>query len=74
VDLPRELLQRPLQEIRQEIVENFERAYITALLQATDGRVGETAKRAGIEPRSLYDKMKQYGLRKEDFRGSRTKL
>jgi len=69
--LPLELLQRPLQEVRQEIVENFERAYITALLQETGGRVGETAKRAGIEPRSLYDKMKQYGFRKEDFRQSR---
>jgi DNA-binding NtrC family response regulator len=60
-----------LQEVRQEIVENFEQAYITALLQETGGRVGETAKRAGIEPRSLYDKMKHYGFRKEDFRKSR---
>ncbi len=55
-------------EVRQEIVEHFERAYLAALLQETGGRVGETAKRAGIEPRSLYDKMKHYGFRKEDFR------
>ena len=70
-NLPPELLQRPLQVVRQELVENFERAYITALLRETGGRVNETAKRAGIEPRSLYDKMKQYGFRKEGFRRSR---
>jgi DNA-binding NtrC family response regulator len=40
------------------------------LLRATGGRIGEAAKRAGIQERSLYEKMKQFGLRKEDFRGS----
>lgn len=70
-DLPAEALQKPLQEVRQAIVENFERAYLTSLLRQTSGRVGQTAKRAGIEPRSLYDKMRQYGLRKEDFRDRR---
>jgi DNA-binding NtrC family response regulator len=38
-------------------------------LRETGGRVGETARRAGINQRSLYEKMKQLGLRKEDFRG-----
>jgi len=70
-DLPAEVLQRPLQEVRQEILENVERAYLTALLRETGGRVGETARRAGIEPRSLYDKMKRHGLTKERFRPRR---
>jgi hypothetical protein len=30
--------------------------------------VGKTAKKAGIQPRSLFDKMRRLGLRKEDFR------
>jgi DNA-binding NtrC family response regulator len=68
-----ELLRRPLREVRAEIVERFERAYITAMLRETGGRVGETAQRAGIEARSLYDKMNQYGFRKENFRPSRRK-
>jgi len=38
---------------------------------ATGGRIGEAAGRAGIQERSLYEKMKQFGLRKEDFRRSR---
>ncbi|MBL7133540.1 MAG: sigma-54-dependent Fis family transcriptional regulator [Phycisphaerae bacterium] len=67
-DFPGELLRKPLQEVRQAMVENLERVYLTALLRETGGRVGETAKRAGIESRSLYDKMKRYRLRKETFR------
>jgi DNA-binding NtrC family response regulator len=30
--------------------------------------VGRTAQRAGISARSLYEKMKAHGLRKEDYR------
>mgnify|MGYP003424810776 CR=1 FL=1 len=33
-----------------------------------NGKIGETARRAGIETRSLFDKMKRYGLKKENFR------
>ncbi len=40
----------------------------SGLLRATRGRVGEAAKRAGIQERSLYERMKKLGLRKEDFR------
>ncbi len=66
--VPDELLEKPISEARKEVVEQFERAYLTALLQTTGGRVGETARLAGIQPRSLYDKMKQLGLSKEEFR------
>lgn len=66
--LPGQWLQKPLKEARQELVEHFERAYLTALLQAATGRVGEAAKRAGIDARTLFGKMKLYGLSKKDFR------
>ena len=52
------------------LVEEVERDYLASVLRETRGRVGETAKRAGIDARSLYDKMKRYGIRKEDFRGT----
>lgn len=54
---------------RSEAVGAFEREYLSALLAECGGRVGEAARRAQIDPRSLYDKMKRLGLRKEDFRG-----
>jgi len=65
---PDEWLQKPLKDARRDILEQFERSYLTSLLTSTNGRVGEAAKKAGIDTRSLYDKMKQYGLNKKDFR------
>ena len=72
-DVPAEWLDKTLVELRGSIVRQVERSYLAAVLRQTAGRVGETAERAGIEPRSLYDKMKRYGLRKEDFRPRKKK-
>ena len=69
--IPDEWMSKPLREIRESAIERFEKAYLTKLLVATEGRIGETAERAGMEPRSLFNKMKRYGLRKEDFRPER---
>lgn len=55
-------------EVKREFLERLEKAYLTGLLEQAKGKVGVAALRAGIRPRSLYDKMKYYGLRKEDFR------
>ncbi len=68
LSVPQQWLQQPLQEARQQLLTEFERAYLTGLLTETRGRIDETARRAGIRPRSLFDKMKRLGLRKEDFR------
>jgi DNA-binding NtrC family response regulator len=64
----RDLVARPLCDVRKDTVAELERRYLHALLRVTGGRVGETARRAGIVPRSLYQKMRKYGLRKEDYR------
>ena len=66
--LSEELLDKYLPDARAEIVARFERAYATRLLEVTKGKIGETAKRAGINQRHLYDLMKRHGLRKEDFK------
>jgi DNA-binding NtrC family response regulator len=67
-DFPEEWLQKSLKDARKDILQQLERGYLTSLLTSTGGRVGEAAKKAGIDTRSLYDKMKQYGLNKKDFR------
>jgi DNA-binding NtrC family response regulator len=72
-EVPAEWLEKTLVEVRGAIVADVERNYIAAMLRQTGGRVGETAEQAGIEARSLYDKMKRYGLRKEDFRPPRSR-
>ena len=68
--IPEAWLSQPLKALRQATVERFEEAYLTKLLTITKGRVGEAAKRADMETRTLFNKMKRYGLRKEDFRAS----
>lgn len=63
----------PIREARHVAVVRFERSYLARILEETGGRVGETARRAGISERSLYDLMRRTGLDKADFRdgGSR---
>lgn len=61
-------LERPWADARRQVLEEVERLYLAHQLEEVHGHVGEAAARAGIDPRSLYEKMKHHGLRKEDFR------
>ena len=67
----KQLLDRSLREVRQEAVAHAETAYIRAMLQKTRGRINETAKLAGIQTRSLFEKMRRYGIQKEEFRAKK---
>jgi DNA-binding NtrC family response regulator len=58
-----DLLALPLREAR----EHFERAYLTAQLQLCNGKVGQLAKRVGMERTHLYRKLRSLGV---DFRQS----
>ena len=62
------LLKQPWRQVRRTILDRMEREYLDRLLKSTGGHIGRTAKRAGMQPRSLFDKMKKHGLRKEDFK------
>jgi len=62
-----ELFESPLPEAKRRVVEDFERAYLDHHLRESDGALGEVARRAGINPRTLYEKMRRLGLRKEDY-------
>lgn len=64
----RRWFEKPWRQVRQGILEAAERRYLVALLEATRGRIGEAARRAGMAPRSLHEKMKKHGLRKESYR------
>jgi two-component system, NtrC family, response regulator AtoC len=58
----------PLLDARARLVERFEREYLTRLLRTHRGKVGEVARAAGIAERNLYEKMKAYGLSRDDYR------
>lgn len=59
---------KTLHEVREEAQDQIEKLYIEMVLKKTGGRIGEAADVAGIHSRSLYNKMKRLGLRKEDFK------
>jgi DNA-binding NtrC family response regulator len=56
-----DLLALPLREAR----EHFERAYLQQQLVLCDGKVGQLAKRVGMERTHLYRKLRMLGV---DFR------
>lgn len=58
----------PLTEARAAVVDEYEREYLRRLLEQVGGRVGEAARQAGIDERTLYNKMRRYGMEKERFR------
>ncbi len=66
--VPPELFEQPLDAALAKVTQDFERAYLERLLRACGGRVGRTAVRAGISPRSLWDRMRRHGLSRGDFR------
>ncbi len=59
---------RHWKDVRNVVVSSCEQAYFKQQLSTTGGNVDDTARRSGINPRSLYDLMKRHGLRKEVFR------
>jgi two-component system response regulator AtoC len=59
---------RSWKDVRNSIIGTCEQTYFTKQLGTTNGNVDETARRAEINPRSLYDLMKRHGLKKENFR------
>ncbi len=61
-------LGRPWPAARAHWLAVLERMYLERLLRETQGRIGESARRAGVTPRALYAMMRRHGLRKEDFR------
>jgi DNA-binding NtrC family response regulator len=63
-----ELFAKTLPEVQQVIMEMVERRYLAAMLKKSKGKINRTAQMAGIHPRGLYNKMKRYGLHKEDFK------
>jgi DNA-binding NtrC family response regulator len=52
----------PFHAARAEALERFERAYLERLLRAAGDNVAEAARRAGIDRKNLWLKLKRYGL------------
>ncbi|MBK6765835.1 MAG: sigma-54-dependent Fis family transcriptional regulator [bacterium] len=59
---------RPLRDLVRDETERVERQYLAALLARYRGNIGKTADHAGIDRRTIFEKLKQFDLHKEDYK------
>lgn len=68
ITLPDQWMKLSLRDLLTCISDSAEKLYLEEILRQAEGRIGESARRAGITTRSLYSKMKKHGLQKEHFK------
>jgi len=56
-------LDQPLRVGKQRAIEAFERAYVTAMLDACEGNVSECARRSGMDRMSIHRILQRLGMR-----------
>jgi two-component system, NtrC family, response regulator GlrR len=56
----------PLRAAKSEVLERFERHYVTRLLERTGGNVAEAARRAGVDRVTLFRTLRRYGLSRHE--------
>jgi two-component system, NtrC family, response regulator GlrR len=59
----------PFKVAKQKLVDEFDRRYLEALLEAHDGNISAAARAAGIERMSIYKMIRRLGLDKDDGDG-----
>ncbi len=57
-------LSLPFRDAKARVVEEFERAYITGVLELCGGKLTAAAKHADMDPKNLWEKLVKYGLRR----------
>src|SRR5262249_59214564 len=58
----------PFKVAKQKLVDEFDRRYLEALLEAHDNNISAAARAAGIERMSIYKMIRRLGLDKADVR------
>jgi DNA-binding NtrC family response regulator len=57
----------PFSVARSRVLKNFERAYLIEALKRCEGNVSQTAQKTGINPRTLWRKLKEHHLDRMSF-------
>lgn len=60
----------PFKEGRQHVLAEYEKAYLTNCLRRYQGNIGKCAQSCGIDAKTFYRKLQEYGLDKRDFKKS----
>jgi len=53
--------------LREQMI-NLERPYLKQALKLYRGSIKDVSEKSGLSPRTIYRKMKHYGLDKHDFK------
>ncbi|MGH0031117.1 MAG: sigma-54 interaction domain-containing protein [Myxococcota bacterium] len=64
---PTDLESLPFSEAKKRTVESFERSFLLRALRAHDGNISRTAESIGMVRQSLQQKIRELGLRSEDW-------
>ncbi len=59
---------KAFQELKKDILEKFEKEYITYVLKKFNGNIKLSSEYAQLDRRNFYRKMKEYGIDKEMFK------
>lgn len=59
---------RPLREVKQELVNDLERKYLEKALQSSGGNITQAALASGKPRRVFFELMRKHGIRAEEFR------
>jgi len=62
------LFELPLPEARQQIVDSFERRYLTRLMSRHSGNVRQASQSLGMERKTLYRLLERHQIDPDDFR------
>ena len=61
-------LDEPMGEVVDRVRTAVEKEYLRRVLRRYRGHLGRAADHAGVNRRTLYNKMQIFGLKREDFR------
>ena len=59
---------RPFRELKQEVIDAFEKAYLTELLREHRGNLARAARAAGMDRKNLWMLVARHGLDRDQFR------
>ena len=59
---------RPFRKMKEEMVQRFEREYLSQVLRMYEGNLSKASRHAGMNIKNFHEKMARYGLRKENFK------
>ena len=66
-------IDRPLQDITDQLTERIERAYLSRVLERHHGRIDRCAAHCGLSRRSISEKLRRYRIDKAEFKTRSTR-